>query len=84
MARVAITTVDNPYDPLTQWAEWFQFDTSAGYHTVSLLARFVHDSFELSEADQEEAIELAIDEMVYENVTGMYRKVVEGETSFSS
>lgn len=70
-----LTTVDNPFDPFTQFAEWFVYDESLGYHTPAFLARVVRSSDELSEADQLLAIELAIDEIVSENVLGLYRKV---------
>ncbi len=70
-----LTTVDNPYDPFTQYDEWYAFDYAAGYHTPSFLARIVKTSDELSEADQQLAICDAIDEIVKENVLGVYRKV---------
>lgn len=70
-----LTTVDNPFDPFTQFDEWYTFDTNAGYDTLSFLARITQDSFELSEPDQALAIQLAIDEIVNENVLGLYRKV---------
>ena len=31
MAKCAITTTDNPYDPFEQFAEWFAFDEEKGY-----------------------------------------------------
>jgi hypothetical protein len=70
-----LTTIDNPFDPFTQFDQWFQWDESAGYHTSSLLARITMSSDELSEADQAVAIQNAIDEVVNENVSGMFRKV---------
>jgi hypothetical protein len=70
-----LTTIDNPFDPYTQWDEWFAFDLRAGYDTPSFLARNVKVSDAMSEVDQELAIELAIDEIVHENVLGLYRKV---------
>ena len=70
-----LTTVDNPYDPFDSFREWHAWDEANGYFTNSFLARIVNNSLELSEADQELAIELAIDEIVMENVNGMYRKV---------
>lgn len=74
-----LTTVDNPYDPWTQWDEWFAWDLAAGYHTSGLLARVTRTSSDLAEADQHHAIQLAIDEIVKENVLGVFRKVKEGE-----
>jgi len=70
-----LTTVDNPYDPFTQWDEWYAYDARLGYHTPSFLARVVATSDDLSDADQAIAIQFAIDEIVRENVLGIYRKV---------
>lgn len=70
-----LTTVDNPYDPFEQYEEWYRFDSSRGYHTPGLLGRIVITSDSLSEADQALAREQAIDEIVRENVLGLYRKV---------
>jgi len=70
-----LTTVDNPFDPFTQWDEWYSFDTRHGYHTAGLLARIVITSDELSEADRAQAIQLGIEEIVRENVSGMHKKV---------
>ncbi len=75
MAEHMLTTVDNPFDPFTQYAEWSAYDEGKGYHSASLLARVVATSDELSQADQSLAIELAIDEIVEENVLGLHRKV---------
>lgn len=79
-----LTTVDNPYDPFTQYEEWYAFDIRAGYHSTELLARIVVTSDELSDADQSVAIELAIDEIVRENVSGMHRKVTASDASSNS
>lgn len=70
-----LTTIDNPYDPFTQWDEWYLWDADAGYHTPGLLARIAKTSHELSDADQHLAIQQAIDEIVSENVYGMHKKV---------
>ena len=34
-----ISTSDNPYNPFTNFHEWFVYDETKGYHTCSLLAR---------------------------------------------
>lgn len=70
-----LTTVDNPFDPFTQWDEWYAYDEGRGYHTCSLLARVSITSDELSEADQLLTLQDAIDEVVNENVSGIHRKV---------
>lgn len=75
MVMYMLTTVDNPFNPGTQFDEWYAWDTAHGYHTSSLLARITITSDALSEADQEVAIDNAIDEIVRENVSGMHKKV---------
>lgn len=70
-----LTTIDNPYNPFTEFDPWFAWDTRNGYHTASFLARIAASSLELSESDQSLAIELAIDEIIRENVNGVYTKV---------
>jgi len=75
MVDTMITTIDNPYDPFTQYDDWFAFDDSMKYYTPSLLDRVVVMSNDLSEPDQALAVQHAIDEIVKENVNGLYIKV---------
>lgn len=75
MMEHMLTTVDNPFNPFTEYDDWFAWDEEAGYNTSSFLARIVLSSDELSDADQSLAIEQAIDEIIEENVLGLYRKV---------
>ena len=74
-AEHMLTTVDNPFDPFTQFDEWNAYDQLMGYNTLAFLARVVVMSNDLSEADQSVAIETAMDEIVRENVMGVHRKV---------
>ena len=74
-----LTTIDNPFSPFTEWDEWYAFDLHMGYHTPSFLDRIVQSSDELSEADQTLAVQLGIEEIVRENVRGIYRKVSESD-----
>ena len=70
-----LTTIDNPHDPFDDYDAWFAFDNRKGHHTPGFLARIVVLSDELSENDQNLAIEDAIDEIVKENINGLYKKV---------
>jgi hypothetical protein len=72
-----LSTIDNPYNPFSQYDEWYVWDQTAGYNTPSFLARVVRSSDELSEADQSLAYEQAIEEIVTYNVLGLYIKVAE-------
>lgn len=78
--KLLLTTVDNPYNPFTQFIEWYSFDEAAGYHSSALLARVVLSSDELSDRDQQNDMNRAIEEIVMENVSGVHRKV--SATSF--
>ena len=77
---IMLTTSDNPFDPLTQWDDWRQFDESSGYHTCAYLARIANTSGELSEADYDLAVAQAIDEICVLNVLGIYKKIVYEDT----
>ena len=39
---VAITTFDNPYDPIDDFVHWFIYDEAQGYSTTSYLGRLVN------------------------------------------
>lgn len=75
MKIAMLSTTDNPYNPFDEYDDWFDFDFSKGYNTPGYLARIAVVSNDLSESDQHRAIELAIDEIVKENINGMYVKV---------
>lgn len=77
MIRAMLTTEDNPHSPFDDYDAWYTFDRQHGYNTPSFLARFVVSSEELSDPDQALAIEQAIDEIVYYNVLGIYKKVTQ-------
>lgn len=72
-----LTTIDNPWNPFTNYDEWYQWDRAHGYDTPGYLARIAKVSNDLSDADIDDAIEQAIDTIVTENVNGMYRKAVQ-------
>lgn len=70
-----LTTKDNPYDPFTQFDDWFSFDERKGYHSCSYVERIAKVAPDLSDADQMFAINQAIDEILKYNVLGIYTKV---------
>jgi hypothetical protein len=75
MAVHMLSTMDNPWDPFTHFDEWNEYDERSGYYTTQYLARLTLSSPDLSEADQSNAIESAIDEVIRENILGIYKKV---------
>lgn len=72
---VAITTFDNPYNPLTDFASWYQFDMDKGYNTCGYLDRIAKTSDSLSDEENRREIERAIDEIIRFDVRNIYRKV---------
>lgn len=84
MAVHMLTTVDNPFDPFTNFDEWNAYDMTLGYNTMAFLARVAKSSPDLSEEDQELALEVAIQEIAKENVSGAHLLVPLGSTSNDS
>ena len=77
MEVAMLTTLDNPYNPFTQPDEWYAMDRYLGHYTPEYLARIAVISNGLSPADQELAIDEAINEIVSYNLNGLYCKVTE-------
>lgn len=71
-----LTTRDNPYDPFEQFDSWFAFDISHGYNSCGLLARIAKTSDQLSDRENEQEIEEAIDWILKNDLTLNYEKVV--------
>lgn len=76
MIKVAITTVDNPYNPLDDFTSWFMFDVEKGYNTCAYLDRIARTSDQLSEDENRQEIERAIDEIIKYDFMNIYIKVV--------
>lgn len=77
-ARYALTTIDNPYDPFTQFTDWFMFDNWKGYGTCSYLARIAKTSEALSDEENNDEIKRAIEEIIKYDFMKIY-KLVENE-----
>ena len=74
-SNVMITTFDNPYNPFTNFNDWFMFDVEKGYYTCNYLARIVNLSDDMTEKEQEAEIERAIDEIILYNPFNIYKKI---------
>lgn len=73
---VFLTTIDNPFNPNTQWDDWLRYDEDHGYYTTSYLARIAKTSDELSSTDYLDAVEQAVDEICELNLLGLYTKLI--------
>lgn len=74
--KVAITTFDNPYDPFKEFTLWFLFDVEKGYNSCALLGRIARTSDQLSEEENDQEIERAIDEIIKNDVENIYKKII--------
>lgn len=72
---VAITTVDNPWNPLKDPEKWLVWDITAGYNTCGYLARVARTSDSLTDEENEEELERAIDEIIAIDPFNIYSKV---------
>ena len=75
----ALSTNDNPYNPFTDFDNWYSFDEGKGYHSSSYLARVMEDNSNLSEREQIFAKNLAIEQILQYDPLGIYIKVKEDD-----
>ena len=76
----AITTFDNPYDPIKQFVQWFMFDVEKGYNSCSYVGRIARISDQLTEEENAEEVERAIDEIIRLDFRNIYKKVKNNDT----
>lgn len=71
-----LSTVDNPYNPFTQYDSWFLYDVEKGYNSSALLARVIDSNPSLYNQDvDDEDIENAIDSIIKNDFMNLYIKV---------
>ena len=74
---VRVTTTDNPFDPFTEWDEWYFSDLSKGYSTCERLDRLSNTSSQLSDELNNEELEQAIDQLVEVGAVGKDGTIVD-------
>jgi hypothetical protein len=75
MAKVMLTTFDNPYDPFEQFNSWNMFDIEKKYNTCEYLGRIARTSDQLSDEENDIEVERAIDEIIKYDFRNIYKKV---------
>lgn len=73
---VRITTEDNPFNPFTEWNEWYFYDLSKGYSTCERLDRIAKTSSELSDEVNDEELNDAIDQLIELGAVGKDGSIV--------
>ena len=72
---IAITTLDNPFDPIDDFDDWYRYDTDKGYNTCAYLDRIALTSSALIDEENSAEIERAIDEIIKYDFENKYLKI---------
>ena len=75
MQQVMLTTFDNPYDPFDDFDNWYLYDMEMGYSSCAYLARVSFTSDSLSDYENNQELERAIDEIIKYDFMNIYKKV---------
>ena len=67
-----LTTIDNPFNPYTQFDEWNAYDIKKGYNTLSYIDRIAYNSSDLPSEMQDRIYGEAIQEILDMNILGIY------------
>lgn len=59
-----LTTKDNPWNPFTNWDEWYNFDMIMGYDTCGKIDRLAPVSEALPDSINVETLEEAYDKLI--------------------
>lgn len=73
--EVALTTLDNPHDPFTDWENWWLYDQACGYKTCEYLDNIAKTSPDLGDEYNKKIIRDAMYEIEANDPLGI-RKVV--------
>ena len=79
MSQCMLTTIDNEFNPFTQYDTWLAFDSAHGYNTPGVLAYFAIVSSDMDEDEYNEAVSDAIDDVLSTLPFGLYMKVYDYE-----
>lgn len=68
-----LTTIDNPYNPFTEWIPWYMEDQRLGYDTCGLIARIGFDSDSIDSEPEKDAMQ----SIIQNNYSGKHIMVTE-------
>ena len=74
--QTTISTIDNPFNPFDDFASWFMFDIEKGYYSCSKLARLTNLTDDMTEKEENEEVERAVDRLIEIDPLDIYIKVV--------
>ena len=77
--NTALTTIDNPWSPFTDFENWYKWDRQHGYNTCEYLDRVADVNSEMSDEEVDAELDRAMDEIVKFNPLGKYVKIKESD-----
>ena len=71
-----LSTIDNPYNPFDNPVDWRTYDNEMEHYSNEYLARMANTSDGLTDEENDEEVERAIDDILANDLTNMLIKVV--------
>lgn len=75
MTCCMLSTIDNPFNPFEDYSSWLMFDKEKGYDSAERLMRIAKLSDNMTQKEENEEIERAIDEIIKYDFLNVYTKV---------
>lgn len=70
-----LSTIDNPFNPFEDYSSWLMFDKEKGYDSAERLMRIAKLTDDMTQKEETEEIERAIDEIIKYDILNVYIKV---------
>lgn len=67
-----LSTIDNPYNPHTDYYAWLAWDHDNAYFTNEYLARIANVSPDTEDVEIDKRIDAAMDEIIANDALGIY------------
>ena len=75
MTCCMLSTIDNPFNPFEDYSSWLMFDKEKGYDSAERLMRIAKLTDDMTQKEENEEIERAIDEIIKYDILNVYVKV---------
>ena len=75
MTCCMLSTIDNPFNPFEDYSSWLMFDKEKGYDSAERLRRIAKITDDMTQKEENEEIERAIDEIIKYDFLNVYTKV---------
>ena len=70
-----LSTIDNPFNPFEDYSSWLMFDKEKGYDSAERLMRIAKLTDDMTQKEENEEIERAINEIIKYDILNVYIKV---------